>query len=148
MVVATEEWDHPLPLDATSYDMRALPVFKEETPEKWATIEDALADAEYVVISSRRAYATLAGLPARYPHTASYYKRLFEGDLGFQPVACFSRFAGLGPLAVSDDPAAGLAFSLPEPCGREGRKVFRPGPLDESFVVYDRPQVLVFRASE
>jgi 4-amino-4-deoxy-L-arabinose transferase-like glycosyltransferase len=147
-VVATEAWDHPLPLDATSFDMRELPIFDEETPEKWAAMEDALAEAEYLVIASRRAYATLAGMPERYPRTARYYKRLFEGDLGFEAVACFSRFASLGPFALLDDPTAGLAFDLPEPCRIEGYWVFRPGPLDESFVVYDRPQVLVFKASE
>jgi hypothetical protein len=147
-VVATEEWDHPLPLEATDYDIRELPVFNEETPEKWETIEHALAEAEYVVIASRRAYATLANMPERYPRTAQYYKRLFEGDLGLEPVACFSRFPHLGPFVLADDPTVGLGFDLPELCSPEGHWVLRTGQLDESFVVYDHPQVLVFKSAD
>jgi hypothetical protein len=57
--IAVEQWDHPLPLDATGYDVRELPVFDAETPEKWAVMEAALAQADYVVIASRRGYAAL-----------------------------------------------------------------------------------------
>jgi 4-amino-4-deoxy-L-arabinose transferase-like glycosyltransferase len=147
-VVATEEWDHTLPLDTTGYDVRVLPVFEEETPEKWETVETALAEAEYMVIASRRAYATLPRLSKRYPLTARYYERLFDGNLGFEPVACFSRVPRLGPFALVDDPTSGLAFNLPELCRVERHGMFRLRRLDESFVVYDHPQVLVFKASE
>jgi len=147
-VVAVEEWDHPLPLDGTGYDVRALPVFDEDTPEKWATMEAVLAEADYVVIASRRGYATLARWPERYPRMARYYRALFEGELGFEPVACFGRHPRLGPLAVVDDPAAGrgsesVGFSLPELCQPEAPAVLRLGRLDESFVVYDHPQVVI-----
>ena len=144
-VVAVEQWDHPLPLDATGYELRELPVFDEDTPEKWATMEKTLAEADYVVISSRRGYATLARWPARYPLTARYYRLLFEGEMGFEPVACFGRFAGLGPVAVADDPAIGLNFSLPERCRPDVPFVLRVGRLDESFLVYDHPQVVVLQ---
>jgi hypothetical protein len=102
---------------------------------------------DYVVIASRRAYATLARTPERYPLTASYYKRLFEGELGFEPVACFGRIPGLGPIVLVDDPTSGLVFDLPRLCGLKEYRWFRLGRLDESFVVYDHPLVLVFRAS-
>ena len=39
--VAVEQWDHPLPLDATGYEVRVLPVFDEDGPEKWARMEGA-----------------------------------------------------------------------------------------------------------
>ncbi|MGD8997939.1 MAG: hypothetical protein PVH80_07505, partial [Anaerolineae bacterium] len=146
-VVATEEWDHPLPVDSIGYDVRVLPIFDEESAKKWGAIEDALADADYVVIASRRGYATLAGMPERYPRTARYYEQLFEGELGFEPVACFGRFPSLGSFVLADDPTASLAFSLPELCALERYRVSRPGQLDESFVVYDHPQALVFKAS-
>jgi hypothetical protein len=142
-VVTIEQWDHPLPLDGTAYDVRALPVFNEDTPEKWATMDAMLAEADYVVIASQRGYATLARWPERYPRTARYYRSLFEGELGFEPVACFGRHPRLGPLAVVDDPAAGLGFSLPELCQPEAPALLRMGRLDESFVVYDHPQVII-----
>ena len=147
-VIAVEQWDHPLPVDATGYDVRELPIFDEDRPEKWSVMEETLAAAEYVVVASRRGYATLARWPERYPRTAAYYRRLFQGELGFEPVACFGRYPRLGPLALVDDPAAGLGFSLPEPCRPEAPIVSRLGRLDESFVVYDHPQVVVLRRGE
>jgi hypothetical protein len=146
-VVAVEQWDHPLPLDAAGYDVRELPVFDEDTPEKWAAVEETLAAAEYVVIASRRGYATLARWPERYPLTARYYRLLFEGDLGFEPAACFGRYPRLGPLALVDDPTAGLGFSLPGLCRPAAPIVLRLGRLDESFVVYDHPQVVILQAA-
>jgi 4-amino-4-deoxy-L-arabinose transferase-like glycosyltransferase len=144
-VIAVEQWDHPLPLDATGYVVRELPVFEEDGPEKWATIEGTLAVADVVVMASKRGYATLARWPERYPTTARYYRALFEGELEFEPVACFARHPHLGPVALVDDPAAGLDFSLPEICRPQAPVVLRLGRLDESLVVYDHPQVLVFR---
>jgi 4-amino-4-deoxy-L-arabinose transferase-like glycosyltransferase len=146
-IIATEEWDHVLPLDTSGYEVRMLPVFEEETPEKWEMMEASLAEADYVVIASRRAYATLTDMPERYPRTARYYKRLFEGDLGFEPVVCFGRFPGLASIVLADDPTDGLDFTLPEVCRTKRYRVFRWGQLDESFVVYDHPQVLVFKVS-
>jgi hypothetical protein len=142
-VIAVEQWDHPLPLDSTGYDLRELPVFDEDTPEKWVAMEQTLGEANYVVIASRRGYATLARRSQRYPLTARYYRRLFESELGFEPVACFGRYPRLGPMALVDDPAAGLDFSLPALCQPEASLVLRLGRLDESFVVYDHPQVVI-----
>lgn len=144
-VIAIEQWDHPLPLDATGYDVRELPVFDDETPEKWKRMEQTLAAADYIVIASRRGYAALARWPERYPRTARYYRRLFEGELGFEPVACFGRYPGLGPAALLDDSTQGLDFSLPALCHPDTPFTFRLGRLDESFVVYDHPQAIIFR---
>ena len=143
--IAVEQWDHPLPLDGTGYDVRELPVFDEDTPEKWAVMEETLAEASYVVIASRRGYAALARWPERYPLMARYYRLLFEGGQVFQPAACFGRYPRLGPLALVDDPAAGLDLALPDLCSPEAPVVLRLGRLDESFVVYDHPQVLILQ---
>jgi hypothetical protein len=149
-VLAVEQWDHPLPVGVIGgydYDVRELPVFDEDVGSgsagKWEAMEAILADADYVVIASRRGYATLARWPERYPLMARYYRRLFGGDLGFEPMACFGRYPHLGPLALQDDPTAGLPFTLPDACWPA--LSLNPGRLDESFVVYDHPQVVIFR---
>jgi 4-amino-4-deoxy-L-arabinose transferase-like glycosyltransferase len=144
-VVAVEQWDHPLPVGADgAYDVRELPVFDENTAEKWQAMGSALAEADIVIVASRRGYGTLARWPERYPLTARYYRQLFAGHLGFEPVACFGRCPRLGLLALRDDSAAGLDFSLSESCW-SGFFSLRLGRLDESFVVYDHPQVMIFR---
>ncbi|MCP4543200.1 MAG: phospholipid carrier-dependent glycosyltransferase [Chloroflexi bacterium] len=144
-VVAVEGWDHPLPIDGTGYDVRELSVFDEDTPEKWTAMEETLAETDYVIIASRRGYATLARWPERYPLMTQYYHQLFDGELSFEPVACFGRYPRLGPLAGADNPAAGLDFALPELCQPDAAFVLRLGRLDESFVVYDHPRVVIFQ---
>lgn len=142
-VIAVEQWDHPLPVGAIDdYDVRELPIFDEDEARKWEVVELALAEADVVIIASRRGYATLARWPDRYPLMAHYYRQLFGGDLDFKPVACFGRYPRLGALTFRDDPAAGLDFTLPDACWPEAS--LRLGRLDESFVVYDHPQAMVF----
>jgi len=144
-VIAVEEWDHPLPLDSVPYDLRPIPIFDEDSAEKWMAIAETVAAADYVVLASRRAYASLPRWPDRYPLTTCYYRLLFGGELGFEPVACFSRFPHLGPLVLLDDPTRSSGFSLPAVCSPAGRHSFSLGRLDESFVVYDHPQTIIFR---
>jgi len=143
--ITVEEWDHPLPLRTEGYQMLEMPVFEEEGPEKWDAMEQILAQTDYIVIASQRGYGSLARWPARYPTMARYYRLLFTGALGFEPVACFWRYPGLGPLTLAGDPAAGLGFSLPEQCWPDAPLVLRTGRLDESFSVYDHPQTVIFR---
>lgn len=144
--IAVEAWDHPLPVDATDYVLLTLPIFEEETPTKWKAIETGLEQVDYLIVASRRGYGSLARWPDRFGRTVAYYERLFAGDLGFECVACFERHPRLGPLALVDDPVARLPFSLPKLCQDDAGEAFRLGRLDESFVVYDHPLVMVFRA--
>jgi hypothetical protein len=142
--IAVEAWDHPLPVGSADYELLELPVFEEESSAKWERMNRVLDKAEYLVVASRRGYGALARRPSEYPRTAQYYADLFRGELGFVPVACFGRFPRLGPLVFKDDPTAGLPFSLPEVCRPRAGAVIHIGRLDESFVVYDHPQVVVF----
>lgn len=146
--IAVEAWDHPLPLDATGYEILVLPVFDPETPEKWAAIEDVLADADALVIASQRGYGALTRWPDRFPQTVAYYRRLFSGDLGFVPVACFRRPLGLAGFGLADDPFRAAGLPVPHPRCFPEPPFFLLPPLDESFTVYDRPIVLVFLTGE
>lgn len=149
--LAVEHWDHPLPVGAVGgydYDVRELPVFDEDLDAKWVEMETVLADADYVIVASRRGYATLARLSERYPLMARYYRQLFEGELNFEPVACLGRYPRLGPVVLRDDPTADLDFMLPDVCRSEGLVTLHAGQLDESFVVYDHPQVIVFQRTD
>ena len=144
-LVAVEEWDQPLPVDAIGFERVVLPVFAEDTRQKWSQLSAALARADYVVIASQRGYGALARWPSRYPLTARYYRLLFSGQLGFEPVACFGRFPRLGPwLVLADDPADGLGWSLPALCRPRALIVWDLGRLDESFTAYDHPLAIVF----
>mgnify|MGYP006304199813 FL=1 len=96
---------------------------------------------------SRRGYGALSRWSDRYGRTARYYEDLFTGELGFEPAACFGRLPRLGGFVLADDPTAGLSFPLPDICKPGGDRRPQLGRLDESFVVYDHPQVIIFKAS-
>jgi len=138
-----EAWDHPLPLDAQAYEMRTLPIFDEDTAEKWATMEGMLEEADAVVIASRRGYGALARWPQRFPQTTVYYQELFSGERGFQVAACFGRWPRLTGLALADDPFEAAGLSLDGPGCRPAPPALWLPRLDESFVVYDHPLVVV-----
>jgi 4-amino-4-deoxy-L-arabinose transferase-like glycosyltransferase len=143
-VIAVEHWDHPLPVGGLEdYEVRELAVFDPDVPAKWAEMRAVLSEADYVIVASRRGYATLPRWTERYPQMARYYRQLFTGELGFEPVACLGRYPRLGSVVFLDDPTRGLDFALPELCHPPGPALWL-GRLDESYVVYDHPMVIVF----
>jgi len=145
-VIAVEEWDHPLPLDAEGYTLRVLPVFEPEGEEKEREMASVLAEADAVVVASRRGYGALARWPDRFPTTLSHYRALFAGERGFVAVGCWGRWPSLAGLSLADDPFGAAGLPLPHPDCRPGGVWLRLPRLDESFVVYDHPEVVVFVA--
>lgn len=145
-VIAVEEWDHPLPLDAEGYTLRVLPVFEPEGEEKERGMASVLAEADAVVVASRRGYGALARWPDRFPVTLSHYRALFAGERGFVAVGCWGRWPSLVSLSLADDPFGAADLPLPHLTCRPAGAWFRLPRLDESFVVYDHPEVVVFVA--
>jgi hypothetical protein len=90
------------------------------TEDKLAHISTSLHQADYVVLSTPRLYLSVARLPWRYPVEIRYYELLFTEQLGFELVARFTAFPGLGSLEVNDLSA------------------------DQSFFDYEHPLVLIF----
>ena len=154
-VVANEHWDDPLPLRIDGKDpfrnwYRGLSVtpggqmnlYDNDTPEKRAQILNALDEADVIVLSSNRLYASIPRLPLRYPMTIAYYRALFNGQLGFKLVGEFVSFPALGPCQFPDQespfPIPPAGYSNARPCS-----VPYP-PAEEAFSVYDHPRVLIF----
>jgi YYY domain-containing protein len=122
--IATEAWDDDLPLGLPgghSYRTVSLGVVEVDSTQKLAQMADALDQADYISISSNRAYGSLTRVPAAYPMMVRYYDALFAGDLGFRKVATFTSYPGLLGISVPDDSA------------------------EESFTVYDHPKVMIFQ---
>ncbi len=141
-------WDDVLPLRIDGYDplgglyqVHNLELFEPDNEIKRLRMLDVLAQADYIVISSNRAYDAMPRLPLSYPMTLAYYQALFDcpeqyiyrcaypaepplsGPLGFELVATFESRPNLGPLTIPDQTA------------------------EEAFTVYDHPKVLIFRKS-
>ncbi|HDN80420.1 MAG TPA: phospholipid carrier-dependent glycosyltransferase, partial [Chloroflexi bacterium] len=129
-VIAVEHWDDELPkplrepgMNSAAHGYRhvTLPLYEEDTEQKFNVIKDALRQADYIVIASNRLYRSIPRLPPRYPMTIRYYELLFSGKLGFEKVAEFTSYPRLGPWVIPDNDA------------------------DESFTVYDHPKPMVFK---
>src|SRR5690606_20907211 len=83
-----------------------------------------LEGADYVVISSHRVRGAILQLEREYPATIRYYELLDSGELGFDLVAHFELRPSLFGVTVDDSGA------------------------DESFTVYDHPEVSIYKKSE
>jgi hypothetical protein len=128
--IAYEHWDDRMPTDipepngypaAHQYRQPILPMYDEDTQQKYEYLRDTLSSCDYVVLASNRLWRTIPGLPERYPMSTRYYEALFSGALGFEQL-----------YAVATPP-------------RLGGLVFDDRQADESFTVYDHPQPILFK---
>jgi len=121
--VAFEHWDETVPLTVG----RSVELPSYELPDDDAKVRqwcEALASADWVVLTSNRVRRTVLANPERYPRTGRLYRLLLAGEAGFEPLARFDR--------------------APRLFGIE-RNIQR---ADESFVNYDFPRVVVLRRVE
>ncbi|MBX2999729.1 MAG: glycosyltransferase family 39 protein [Caldilineaceae bacterium] len=130
-VVLCEQWDDCMPwgvpdapeINAANSQIRRIDwgPYEEDTAQKYEILRQRLREADYVAYSSKRIYGSVAELPQRYPMTTRYYELMFSGDLGFEIAAEFSTPPTLFGLTFPDHTA------------------------DESWSLYDHPQVTIFR---
>ena len=98
-----------------------MPVFDPDDATKLRKLYDSLANADYYVLSSPRAWNTIGRLPDRFPLMARFYRELFAGRLGFVRAKEFTSYPQLFGVELKD------------------------GGAEEAFSVYDHPRVLIFR---
>jgi hypothetical protein len=128
-IILQEHWDDGLPVDigtdiSSRFITEQLQIYDLENPEIVQKTSNQLAAADYLVISSRRLYGTLIHLDRERPEAAHYYDLLFNGQLGYHPIATFTSYPQLFGITINDDSS------------------------EETFQVYDHPKVLVFANSE
>ena len=132
-MLAVEHWDDRMPLYGSErFQYVELPLYEVPDNEaKWQLINSYLDQSDYLVIASNRLSTPLPKLAdcnkwkKCYPLTTQYFHQLFAGQRGFQEVARFNSFpqfwTPFGSFELNDQGA------------------------DESFTVYDHPEVVVFK---
>ncbi len=120
--IVTEHWDDGLPVGAPPdrYVSRQLLVFDPDDEAKLRKLYDELAGADYYVLSSPRASATIGRLPERFPLMWRFYRLLDDERLGFRRAAEFTSYPGLLGVELVDREA------------------------EEAFWVYDHPPVVIY----
>ena len=144
-------WDDGLPLRMDGYDPFGgiyqgglnFELYWDDDPEKLDRIITTLNQAEYILITSSRQWATTTRVPERYPLTTEFYRNLmgcpielsiedcynharpgtYLGNLGFELIQTFQNNPTLGPIEINDQPS------------------------EEAFTVYDHPKVFIFEKS-
>lgn len=124
-VILGELWDDPLPLSVIDnynkqFTIEQLPVFDPDTPEKWQKMNEMLQKADYYVLSSNRGWGSIMTVPEKYPQMSQFYKQLLSDKLSYKKIIDFK-------------PDYYKFFQLPNSW------------VDESFTVYDHPEVLIFK---
>jgi hypothetical protein len=127
--IAWEHWDDPLPLSLRQYPFQytliELPVFGEDTPEKWEKMNELLEKADYYILSSNRGWGSIGRVPEKYPLMSRFYQELFAENNGFIKIKEFTSYPSLKYL--------GIPFTIPDDAA------------EESFTVYDHPRVIIFK---
>ena len=148
-VVSDNHWDEFIP-GLYRYDTWQFPVYDGDTLKKMDALALRLALSEYLVFYSHRPYASAARDTERFPLSASYYHRLFDGDLGYRLERAFTSYPQLAGIAFRDDPLDGSGLPRPAPFIPDNLPpvVLDLGYADDNVVGYDHPRVLVFRNVE
>ncbi len=126
-VILGEYWDDPLPLSIINnygkqFTVKQLPVFDQDTSEKWQKMNEMLQKADYYVLSSNRGWGSIMTVSEKYPQMSQFYKDLLADKLSYKKIKEF-------------EPYYYKFFQLPNSW------------VDESFTVYDQPTVIILKKS-
>lgn len=126
-------WNSKFPVEnITLYD-----IYKIDHPASTESVEELsllLQDTDVIVLPSNRIYSSRSRLKDWYPNGYEFYRQLFDGSLGFELEARFTRNTVLGDLKediLGYDIKDEFEYSFLDP--------------DESYKVFDRPTILVFK---
>ena len=127
-LILTEHWDDALPVSLAgmkrNYEFKELPVFGQDTAQKWQEMDQLLKQADYYILSSNRGWGSIMPNEDRYPQMSYFYEQLFAENTPYKKVAEFNSFPSLEYL--------GIPLTLDDSWA------------EEAFSVYDHPQVMVF----
>ncbi len=122
--IYTEHWNDGLPVDvphAVPYQRELLMIYDEDNADKKIYYADKLVAGDFIILSTRRMWATMPRLGEKYPLTKLFYRRLLDGSLGYKEVATFTSYPHLFGVQINDDSA------------------------EESIQVFDHPTVRIFQ---
>jgi YYY domain-containing protein len=146
--VVQEHWEEGTPhVAGLGYVHEQLPLYDPDSLAKFTKISDLLVESDYLVLYSNRLWGTLPRLPDRYPYSTTYYEKLFGGELGYELAFADTRLVQALGVTFREDQFARVPFAPPNGFEQPSGKLLTisPGWADESFSVYDHPQVLIFK---
>ncbi len=128
-ILFTEHWNDGLPVGLPNqpsrhYQRELLTVYEPDGEAKLSYLAEKLPLGDFIILSTRRIWATMPRLKNIYPVTSTFYAQLFSGELGYREVARFTSFPSLVGITVNDDTA------------------------EETIQVFDHPTVVIFQNTQ
>ena len=158
--ILSEQWDDALPISMAYHGEKRLRseyatqeltwltgTGDRDSEEKLAANLALLAEADYVTLVTNRVYGVAPRLPEAYPLSGQVHQLLFDGALGYELVWVNGRYPHLANFFYRPDTFGWPGLTPPEGAARyldETMPGLNGGRVDESFVVYDQPLVLIF----
>ena len=129
-----------------------MSLFDNESFEKWDKINNQLNSVDYITLTSNRLWGSIPKVSERYSDTSNFYKNLFEGNTNFKLIKRIYSYPGfylpfvnkcilIGPSVYPQK--SNTLFEIDQNCDYPGI-YFRDDAAEESFTVYDHPQVNIF----
>ena len=144
-ILMDNHWDEGVP-NLGWFSVEQPPMFEGDNERKTETLARQLARGDYLLFYGKLTYGSIARVPERFPMSSEYYRALFAGELGYEPVKAFTSYPELLEVGFVDD-----TFTRPgltEPAAfRESRTAalsFNLGYADNDVVKYDHPKVMLF----
>lgn len=158
--LSSESWDDSLPLNSLScqsklYQYQDLALYDFESESKWSKINQQLESVDYLIMSSNRLWGSISKDTKGYPQTAKFYQDLFDEKTNFKFIKKFYSYPGfslpflnkcliIGPSVYPYQDTKNSFFEVDNNCLYPGI-YFRDDATEESFTVYDHPQVIIFK---
>jgi hypothetical protein len=148
--IASEDWDESLPVRFNGYDPFGqfyqgitMQVRWGDNEQKREIYYNNIQAADYIILSSQRSIWSVCRLPLMYPLTLTYYRALFDGQLGFSQIAAFQAPIRIGALRISDLGGIVSWGAVPS----LSLFNFNLFAAEEAFSVYDHAPVWIFAKS-
>jgi YYY domain-containing protein len=124
--ITHEVWDDTVPFalpgKPANFKILDIEPYGADLSDPTSKLLSQISQADYLVLSSNRLYASIPRAPAHWPLTSAFYKLLLDDKLpGFKLVRTFSSYPSLFGININDDSAEG------------------------NFTVYDHPKVLLYQ---
>ncbi|MEK7109682.1 MAG: hypothetical protein AAB876_00515, partial [Patescibacteria group bacterium] len=96
-LIVGESWDDVLPMGVINnygeqFSSDQLPIFDQDTDDKWQKMNDLLMRADYYVLSSNRGWGSITTVPEKYPKMSKFYKMLLNNQLQYKKVKEFTSY--------------------------------------------------------
>jgi len=148
-LIIQDHWEESIPTaNGIKLSHERLELYNPESYEKFDKIFTLLSESDYYVIFSNRLYGTIPRLDERYPVSSNLYKKLFDETLGFEIVNFQKQSMNLFSINYQENYFQRIQIEKPLIINNYEKDFlinFNLGWSDESFSVYDHPNVIIFK---